>query len=84
MKTPQDYYQDFMQRFSCFSDEQLIAAFNMEVGNMSGGNAHVSYLAALHHELHNRNLDYSAIGDIEKISFAEKVELLGNVVKPIS
>lgn len=81
MKTPHDYYTDFESRFGSFSNQQLIDAFNMEVGNMGWGNARAQFLAALHNELHKRQLDYSAIGDIESISFKEKVELLGNVVR---
>jgi len=83
MKTPNDYYLDFENRFSNFSNDQLISAFNIEVGNMSGGLTHVSYLAALHNELHKRDLDYSDIGNSETLSFNEKVELLGNVVRRI-
>lgn len=81
MKTPQDYYHDYVSRFATLSNEQLIEAFNMEVGNMNCGHTHVSFFAALHNEMHNRGLDYSAIGSIESISFSKKVELLGNVVK---
>lgn len=50
---------------------------------MCNGHSHASYLAALHHELHNRELDYSEIGNSESISFAQKIELMGNVVRRV-
>lgn len=83
MKTPHDYYTDYEKRFFTFSDQQLIEAFNMEVGNMTGGCARSQYLAALHNEFHRRELDYSAIGDINSINIDHKVELLGNVIKMV-
>lgn len=83
MKTPNDYYLDFERRFSLFTNDHLVNAYNLEVANMSSGLTHASYLAALHNELHKRELDYSAIGNSESISFNDKVELLGNVIRKV-
>ncbi len=77
-------YQEYQDRFRGMSDEELIDAFNREVGNSGWTGARASYLAALHREFGRREYDYSAIGDARSLSFNKKVRLLGRkiVVKP--
>lgn len=77
--------EEFRVRFSEMSLEQVVDAFNLEVGKMGWGNARASYLGALHEALELRGVDYSAIGDAKSLSFRERVALTpeGKRVKPI-
>ena len=69
------YYQDFRQRFSQMSEEELIEAFNREVGNPGWVSVRGEYLFALQEEFARREIDFSAIGDETRMSLANKIGL---------
>ncbi|MGB5383433.1 MAG: hypothetical protein WBN19_06250 [Lutimonas sp.] len=77
-------YNDYLDRFNSYSDEKLIACFNREVGCSGWGTAKASYLGALHEQLNLRKLDYSEIGDLQRLSFRRKVKLEGKKIRVIS
>lgn len=85
-KTNQDMYNDFCSRFSGYSDQQLIDAFNHEVkiGGNGWGSARAAYMAALHNEFNQREFDYSAIGDKKALSFKNKIVLDGKTIRIIN
>ena len=62
------------------NDEQLVDAFNREVGNSGWTGSRASYLSALHEEFENRNYDYSAIGGKGSLSLKKKVRVTGNKI----
>ena len=62
------------------SDEQLIEAFNHEVGNRGWSNSRSLYLSALHDEFENRNYDYSDIGELGALSFKNRVKIIGKKI----
>jgi hypothetical protein len=78
MKTPTDFFEVFKQRFSTYSNQELVNAFNEEVGNPGWVGARGAYLSALHREFKIRNIDYSEIGDDEGLSLRHKVYLKDN------
>ena len=63
MKTGKDYFIDFKKDLKKYTDDQLIARFNLEVNNKGSGTARFAFLAALHSEFNRRGFDYSEIGD---------------------
>ncbi len=75
-----DFYEEFRTRFRGLSNEDLIQAFNREVGNSGWTSARAAYLTALHQEFEGRGLDYSAIGNKTELSFAKRVKLVGNKI----
>ena len=76
-------YEQFKQRMENYSDEELVEAFNGQVGNPGSGSAKVDFLSAIHDEFKERGYDYSAIGNEEALSFARKVKLVGKTIVPI-
>lgn len=58
------------------SDEQLIAAFNRQVGNGGWTSYRATYLAALYAEFETRQYDYSEIGGKTNPSLRWKVKLI--------
>jgi hypothetical protein len=80
---PDEDYERFKRRMENYSDEELIEAFNREVGNPGWVSARAAYLAAIHDEFKKRGYDYSAIGNEKELSFAKKVKLAGKKVVPI-
>ncbi|WP_201328339.1 hypothetical protein [Thermotomaculum hydrothermale] len=78
--TPQDYFDEFKARFEKMSDAELIEAFNREVGNPGWGSARGAYLAALHNEFMDRDIDISEIGDKYSMSLKHKIKLVKKIV----
>jgi len=76
-------YEQYKQRIEKYSDEELIEAFNSQVGNQGSGSAKVDFLSAIHDEFKERGYDYSAVGNEEELSFAKKVKLVGKAVVPL-
>lgn len=66
--------EEFRNSLREMSDQEL-AAFNREVGNRGWTSSRGAYLAALQDEFDRRGIDYSAIGDKNGISFANKIRL---------
>lgn len=60
---PQKTYKEFQERLNTMSDEELIDAFNREVGNPGWTSSRAVYLVALHEEFEKRHYDYSIIKD---------------------
>jgi hypothetical protein len=81
-KTPRAVYEEYLARFKTNTDQDLIDAFNREVGKPGWTSSRGSYLAALHDEFKSRGFDFSAIGDQRSLSFGSKIGLIGKVVKP--
>ena len=77
---PNEYFNEFKARFEKMKDEELVEAFNKEVGNPGWGSARASYLAALHREFVERGFDFSAIGNRGSISLKRKVKLAKKLV----
>lgn len=71
---------NYIDKFKAMTDEQLIEAFNHEVGNTGWVGARALYIAALHQAFHEHGFDYSAIGDEHGLSFSQKVRLEGQKV----
>jgi hypothetical protein len=70
-------YEEYKERFRVMDDEQLIDAFNREVGNSGWTSSRAAYLAALHDEFHNRNYDCSDIDGDSGTSLKNKIKLIG-------
>jgi hypothetical protein len=66
--------------FGNLSDQELIDAFNREVGNPGWTSGRATYLGALQKEFQSRNLDYSEIGNKRWLSFARKIKLIGKKI----
>lgn len=80
---PYNYYETFKYKMEKYSDEELIQAFNDQVGNAGWGSGRAGYLTAIFDEFKERNYDYSAIGNEEALSFARRVRLVGKTIVPI-
>ena len=81
MKTEaQDYYEQFIEIFSEFDDNEIVEAFNFEVGTSGWVTARASYFAALHSEFDRRKIDYSLIGDAKTLSFKDQITLVGKKI----
>ena len=73
---PQKTYQEFQERFNAMSDDELIDAFNREVGNPGCTSSRATYLTLLHEEFKKRRFDYSVIGSVGGLSLNKKVKLI--------
>jgi len=62
-------------RFAEMSDEQLIAAFNAQVGNGGWTSARAMYLSDMRAEFLKRNIDCSVIGGVGGFSYKHKIRL---------
>lgn len=72
----------YTDRFRDASEEELVEDFNREVGNRGWVAARAEYFTALHTELEEREIDYSAVGNESTLSFAEKIRIEeGKVIK---
>ena len=74
-KFANDYFQEYVERFKAYSDLDIIAAFNREVGNSGWGTARSGYLSAIRHEFKRREIDISSISSDNGISYRRKVSL---------
>ncbi len=76
-------YKEYSNRFRNEGNEELIDAFNREVGNPGLVGARADFLSALHDELEHRGFDYSAIGDKSSMSLQKKIKLVGKKILTI-
>ena len=76
-KYAQDYYEEYLERFSGYSDLELIEAFNGQVGNPGWGVARSGYLSALRSQLDARGINRDSITDTKNngVSYTKKVSL---------
>lgn len=77
---PQNTYQEFQERFNGMSDDELIDAFNSDVGKPGWVSARSSFHTALCDEFKKRNYDYSAVGGTGGLSFIKKIKLIGKEI----
>ncbi|MBC8342406.1 MAG: hypothetical protein H8E61_00315 [Bacteroidetes bacterium] len=73
-------YNEFATRFQQMTDEELIKAFNREVGMHGWGNSRANSLSALHDEFIRRSWEYSIIGDKNNLSFKTHIKLVANKI----
>ena len=55
-------------------------SFNKDVGNPGWVGARARFHAALYEEFENRGFDFSAIGNKNSLSFADKIKLIGKKI----
>lgn len=67
------WFLEDVERFKKYSNDEIIQAFNDQIGNPGMVSRRMSYLSAIHHEFKRRGFDYSLIGDTQSLSFARKV-----------
>lgn len=72
MKNNDYEYEDTLKKLS---NEELVAAFNRQIGVTGWGNARAAYCNALRKEFQRRDFDSSLIINESGISFARKVVL---------
>jgi len=73
--TSQIQFENFLQDLKVLNDNELIQAFNKQVGNTGWVSARGAYLAAIRKEFESRNFDYSQIGDEMSLSLRSKIRL---------
>ena len=73
--TSQIQFENFLQDLKVLNDNELIQAFNKQVGNTGWVSARGAYLAAIRKEFERRNFDYSQIGDEMSLSLRSKIRL---------
>ena len=71
----EQYYLEFKESLKSLTDQELIDAFNKEVGIDAWVTMRASYLAAMHSEFVRRGYDFSDIGDESSLSFKNKIKL---------
>jgi hypothetical protein len=74
------HYQELKERFRSMSDEELINAFNDDVGKHGWVSARASYHGALRDEFENRGYDYSAISNNGGFSLKRRIKLTGKKI----
>jgi len=79
-KSQKELFDEYNQRMDSSSDEDVVEAFNGQVGNQGSGMAKMAYLSALRAQLTKRKIDFSAVGNSESMSYAYKVILKGKKI----
>jgi hypothetical protein len=72
---------EFTIRLRAMSDNELIDAFNKDVGNPGWVAARGRFHAALREEFIKRGFDFSAIGNDISISFNNKIVLKEKIIQ---
>ena len=80
---PHNLDQTFSERFSKMSDQQLVNAFNREVGNTGWVSARGIYLTALREEFARRNFDFIFGNSIHVYTLKYKIKLTGKTITQI-
>lgn len=80
MDKMQKQYSEFQKRFKAMSDEELIDAFNGDVGNPGWVAARAQFHCSIHQEFENRGFDYSDIGNKNTLSWRNKIKLIGKKI----
>ena len=73
-----DLFAEFAARFAASTLDDLVAAFNGQVGNKGWCSAKAAYLCALLDEFKKRHIDLSEVSDSRSTSFARHVRLSGD------
>ncbi len=66
---------EFKNRLSTYTDDEIIRSFNREVEKTGWGTARAEFLSSLHYEFDRRDFDYSSIGNKECLSFKSYIQL---------
>ena len=74
---------EFTEQLRNITDEELIERFNKDVGNPGWVAARGRFHHAMSEEFVRRGFDYTAIGDEHSLSWAQKIELNGKLIKII-
>jgi hypothetical protein len=69
-------YQEYLEEFKKMADDEVIEAFNKEVGNPGWTTSRANYLGALRQEFDNRKYDCSVITQGGGLSLNNKVRLV--------
>jgi len=80
IKYAQDYYEEYMALMRDDTDQEIVDAFNKQVGNPGWVTARAGYLAAIRKQLNERGMDYSEIGDKTVMSYRYCVVLEGKTL----
>jgi hypothetical protein len=75
VKSHEDFFKEYVERFSSYSDLEIVATFNGQVGNPGWCTARSGYLFAIRHELDRRNINRDDVSEDGGISYAERVSL---------
>ena len=78
MSIAEDDRYGFIVRFRESTDDDLIAAFNSQVGLNAWVTARAHYLSALGREMLSRDLDFSLIADEGGLKLKKRVRRVGN------
>ena len=73
-------YKECREKLQKMNDEQLVDAFNEDVGNPGWVGARARFHSALREEFESRGFDFSAIGNKSSLSFANKIALVGKII----
>ena len=73
-------YQEYLATFGKMTDDELVKAFNKEVGNLGWVRRRGIFMAALHTEFESRSFDYSAVGGKGGLVFRKQIKLEGKKV----
>lgn len=75
---PQEDRYGFARRFLACTDQELVQAYNREVGKDNWVNGRADYLFYLHKELVVREMDCSAVMNGRTLSMLKRVTLIDN------
>ena len=78
----QNHYVEFKEGFQKMDNNELLVAFNQEVGKTGWVSARGDYLSALRKEFDDRGFDYSSIGDKSCLSINKKIKLVDKKIVP--
>lgn len=84
MPSPQENYETFKAQLRLLNNEEIIEAFNRQIGNNGWTSSRGSYLGALSSEFERRGFDYSSVGNEAGLSLANKVKIENNVIVPLT
>ena len=80
LSNPEKNYIEFKEWFRGMTDNQLIATFNSDVGNLGWVSSRGYFHLALREEFEKRKYDYSTIGDKRSLSLKNRVKLVGKKI----
>ena len=80
MEKTQKQLNEYRERFKAMSEEELIEAFNGDVGNPGWVSARALFHYALREEFDNRGIDYLDIGNKNSFSWKNKIKLIGKKI----
>jgi hypothetical protein len=77
-----EQYLEYKDRFSVYTDDELVQAFNRETGHNGWVGSRGAFLKALHEELRKRPMDISIIDSEQGMKLSHPVDLIsGKLVR---